>query len=201
MTDSQGIGGGKLAVAPASDSTTKEPIGYEVAAAGIDAFAEFEHQYLREYVGLADQKAGIAVAVYAALLTFLVDHIPSNFMDADAPWTVALTLAALVLLLAAAILALLVVIPRLGSDGRSIIYFGDVSQRTNSKDYLREVTSKANGQINAAIIEHCHVLAGICSKKYRMLRKSIVCGSFGFLFLTISIYWLQAIKVTAAPAP
>lgn len=166
---------------------------------GLKQFAEFEHQYLRDYISLADQKAGIALTVYAAVLTFLVQSIPAgSFNDGALSVADAVALAAFGFLLTAVGFALAVVTPRLASHGTSLIFFADVADRSSRAAYAQEVASKTEQQLTNEVVEHCHALAGICAAKYGHLRRSLSCGAAGFVLFLVALYLLSVPVPTAS---
>lgn len=144
---------------------------------------QFIHNYLREYIALADQKAAFIFAACSALLGYLVSR------EALAPLTIHLSawqvqnwlgFIAVCTLATSAILAMIVVLPRLRSlPMRGVIFWGDILNST-AGTYAKNVLCLHPDASDHEILLHCHTLARICQSKYRFLSASMWIGFFAF---------------------
>jgi hypothetical protein len=137
--------------------------------------------------------------LYAAVLTFLVESVPAgSFTDGWLSGADAVELAAFGLLITAVGFALAVVTPRLASHGTSLIFFGDVADRSSHAAYAQEVAAKTEQQLTNEVVEHCHALAGTCTAKYGYLRRSLSCGAAGFVLFLVALYLISVPVPTAS---
>jgi hypothetical protein len=151
-------------------------------------FPEFIHQYLREYIALADQKAAFAFAAVTATLAYLASQNAFQLigLGPSAPvwsWRAFTGLPAAAALVASACSAIAVVAPRLKRNDRvspGTIFWEDIVSYANSREYSSAVESLTKLQAAEQVRLHCFTLAQICSRKYRILNRSIWIGVGGF---------------------
>lgn len=145
-------------------------------------FADEVHQYVREYIRNADQKAAFFFASATALLAFLHSReTAARWLRAPAGWSLGDTLAfvAMVGLALAAAVLLAVVFPRLRGSKRGIIYFGGIAEYDTSAEYADDVSRRALPDFVRAKLQHGHELANVCRRKYRTLVAGLWIGSVG----------------------
>jgi hypothetical protein len=156
-------------------------------------FSEDVHDYLREYIRNADQKATFFFAAFTALLAFL------NTQNVTARWLKDVRLWSLVdglgflsmsgLALGAAIL-LSVVLPRFKGSRRGLIFFRAIAEYESSAEYAADVLTYTGDEIVRRKLLHCHDLSNICTAKYRTLIVGFWVGAVGvvtaLLFLLLA---------------
>jgi hypothetical protein len=135
-------------------------------------------------VVLADRKAGILFTLLSGALLFLFTRVP----DAVWPFDLAAMLWFVVVgvLLTASVLAFLVVLPRLRTDGAADpLFWGTVARHTHSGAYLAEICDTEPAALARAKALHGYQLSCICARKFRLLRVALLCAAAGLvLFLT-----------------
>lgn len=143
----------------------------------------FIHQYLRDFITFADQKAAFTFAASAALLAYLESQgVTSSFAKPVASWQVGDWIggAAFVLLASCALLAAGVVVPRLkGQSATGSIYWEEIRSHVDHDSYVKAVEGMSRVAARGEVLRHCFVLAGICSAKYKMLDWSLRIGVVG----------------------
>ena len=145
-------------------------------------FAEETHQYIREYIRLADQKAAFFLGFSAALLSFLYSvNVSQRWLKSPTLWSWVDLVAflAMVGLALAAILSFAVVIPRLKKSNRGIIFWDSIAQFSSSLQYLERVHRATPEELVRTKLEHCFDLARVCQRKYRLLGLSVWLGAVG----------------------
>lgn len=136
-------------------------------------FAEETHQYVREYIRLADQKATFFFAGSTALLAYLYKVGLTNvWFIIPSYWKLLNVLAFLATtsLVLCAVACLATVMPRLRGTKRGIIFFAAISEYENSSEYASEVMKKNLPELCEAKLKHTHDLSAICKQKYGSLR-------------------------------
>lgn len=136
-------------------------------------FAEETHQYVIEYIRLADRKAIFFFAGSTALLAYLQRLGLSNaWLVSLSSWRLLQVLAflATVGLILCAIACITVVIPRLGGSGTGIIFFHSVAKYKNATDYATVVSQKTAQELCEEKLKHTYDLAAVCDRKYGALK-------------------------------
>jgi len=181
MTTSTDAGEADLARDTAPSAVRPDPPAIRATDAHLK-LAEELHQYVREYVRNADQKAAFFFAAATAGLTYLLTH------HVALPWfrrplspTVTDLVGALATagLAASAALLLSVVFPRLGSSGPGPIFFYDIAGHRRAEDYAATVIGVEPTDIAATKLRHVYDLARVCRAKYRTLRAGFWAGTVG----------------------
>ncbi len=145
-------------------------------------FAEQVHQYIREYIRFADQKAGFFFAVYTALLAFLYrNEVSARWMKPVMNWNIIDTLGFIAMagLSVSALLCAYVVIPRLAGSRRGYMFFEAIAEYPSARDYSDDIATKTAASLAQIKSEHCYDLAKVCRSKYKMLRVALWAGSIG----------------------
>ncbi len=151
-------------------------------------FSKFVHEYIREYISLADQKAAFFFAASTALLAFLhneriSDHWLKPFQTWN--WLDVIAMSAMLALAFAALLSLAVIIPRTGGPKTGFIFWEAIADRKNAQQYAEEVSGLSNDKIVESKAEHCFVIAAICRRKYKLLRRALWAGVLGIYLLVV----------------
>jgi hypothetical protein len=162
------------------------------APAATTKFAGESHEYIREYIRNADQKAIFYFSVCSALLAF--EHTQNwarHWIRPPSSWSAMdlVTCASMIGLAVAAACFLYVVIPRLGGSPRGLIFFKSVATYTNAEEYVSDVVKRSEADLMAEKLRHCYELAKIASEKYTVLAVGLRIGSVAILcslFLLVS---------------
>jgi len=144
--------------------------------------AEEEHQYLREYIRNADQKAVFFFTVFSGLLAFLYSHqVSSRWLKSLSSWNMLDFVAFLSMtgLALSAALFLWVVIPRLKGSTRGLIFFRAIATYENSDEYVADMLRSSPVDLIRAKLKHCYELAKVCNAKYNKLLWGLYVGVIG----------------------
>lgn len=159
---------GKAVIPAAPPPDTNQPGSTVSTAADWQAkFAEELHQYVREYIRNADQKAAFFFAGATSLLAFLYSKGASGRWHTF-DWKFLDTLAFLTMafLVAGDFFLLWVVRPRLKGSKRGIFFYGAIAEFESARDFRDEVSSKTLGDTVQVKLSHSWELAKICDAKY-----------------------------------
>lgn len=183
-------------VAEASDATQPTTVGSVGVRTDIDSkgeFTAFAHQYIREYINLADQKATFFFTGATALLAFLYNkNVSARWLKPVMQWNILDTIAfvAMAALAVGAFLALLVIIPRTPGSRRGFLFWEAIAEYETGRQYSDDLWLLSGPSLVQVKAEHCYDLAAVCRRKYRMLRCALWTGAVGlagalfvFLFL------------------
>ena len=158
-----------------------------------ERFTEAAHQYVREYIRLADQKAAFLFTGATALLAFLYKNdVSARWLKPVMQWNILDTVAfmAMTALALGVLFALLVVIPRTAGSRRGFLFWEAIAEYDSGRQYSDELRLLSAATLTQVKAEHCFELARVCRTKYRFLRAAIWTGAVGlaasllvFLFL------------------
>ncbi|NTZ08624.1 Pycsar system effector family protein [Burkholderia metallica] len=174
-----------------SDAKTQPPT--ETANPITYKFAAESHDYMREYIRNADQKAVFYFTICSALLAF--EHTQSwslRWTKFPTTWgivdlTTFVSMAGLALSAAA---FLLVVLPRLGGSPRGLIFFRSVANYESSNDYISDVVKRSESDLASEKLRHCYELSKIASSKYIWIGYGLRIGAVALLcslFLLVAV--------------
>jgi hypothetical protein len=156
-------------------------------------FSEDVHNYLREYIRNADQKATFFFAVLTALLAFLnTQNVPARWLKDVRLWTFVdgLGFISMTGLALGAVILLWVVLPRLKGSRRGLIFFHAIAEYESSTEYATDVLTNSGDEIVRRKLQHCHDLSNVCTAKYRVLIIGFWVGAVGvataLLFLLLA---------------
>lgn len=143
-------------------------------------FAEATHQYIRDFIKLADQKAAFFFAGATALLAFLYrNNVSSRWLKPVMEWNIIDTSAflAMVALAIGAIITMLVLVPNTGGSRRGFIFWEAIAEHGTGRNYADELSVLSPASLFQVKAEHCHDLAKVCRTKYKLLRWGLcICG-------------------------
>ncbi|MFS2150659.1 Pycsar system effector family protein [Rhizobium sp. Rhizsp42] len=143
------------------------------------AFAEFQEEYVRNYITLADTKAAWAFTIGSGVLAYLLGNDTVQAVLVKPEWTAffVLTLTTVLLLSLSAVFSFMVVAPRLMSaSGEGIVFFGAVAKHFDAVSYIKDVASHSASELAEVRLKHCFDVSRVCAKKYDSLRKAIWFG-------------------------
>lgn len=156
-------------------------------------FSEELHNYLREYIRNADQKAAFFFAGATAMLAFLHSHQgTAHWLKDIRTWSLidGLSFVAMLALALSACALLSVVFPRLKGSKRGLIFFSAIAEHDSGREYASEVLRRSTDELVNAKLQHAYDLSKVCTAKYRMLHVGFWIGSVGLvsalLFLLLS---------------
>jgi hypothetical protein len=179
-----------------ADKSAPAPVGV-VSTADIATRAKFVdgvHDYIRDNIRLADQKATFFFTGATALLAFLYRNDVSKrwlkpVSDLRLPDIIAFL--AMAGLAAGSFLALLVVIPRTKGSRRGYIFWEAIMEFPTGRHYADDLSSLSAPTLVQMKAEHCRELAKVCQSKYDFLRYAwwvcavgLAASLIVFLFLT-----------------
>ena len=145
-------------------------------------FSQDIHDYLRELIRLADQKAAFFFTGGTALLAFLdKDGLASSWVKPFQQWNWAEAIASLAVasLILSVLLAVWVVIPRTSGSRHGHIFWEAIVKHQSGREYADSVLTLSGPDLTSARAEHCFELALVCKRKYTTLRWSLVAGGVG----------------------
>lgn len=156
----------------------------EDVAADPDAridFTTFHEGYVRHYIALADQKAGVAFSLSGALLAFLFSRpsFSEGLLTPDLTSGFVVRATAVGLLLGCIAAAVFVITPRTTGSSERLVFFGKVAEFKDADAYLSYFSAQAERDLLEARVRHCYDISKICARKYTTLRKSIGLGLLG----------------------
>ena len=156
-----------------------EPLGDATAR---DRFAQRAHEYVREYIRIADQKAAFVFTAATALLAFQYKTgVSARWLRPVMQWNV-LDVAAFVAmtgLAVGALLALWVVVPRTHGSRRGFLFWEAIAEYHNAREYADELRLLSGASLSLITSEHCFDLARVCRKKYSVLGAAIWAAAVG----------------------
>lgn len=146
------------------------------------------HSYINEYIRLSDAKAGIVLTYCSALLGVFFSADLQRAFVARQPsqwgWCGAVCLAAFILLLAAALLAVSSVWPRLSRGNRpSLIFWDGILLHQGPPAFSKAFEDLSWSGLAQELAHHVYTLSSICSRKYKWVRLSMLAGSIGSLLI------------------
>lgn len=197
--DHQSMSGSQLGTTPISAAPLTSRPSTEDAPAGIAPqesivqdqkkeqelrlkFSEETHQYVREYIRLADQKATFFFAGATALLAYVNKlGMVNKWLVSPKAWNLVDMLAflATVGLIISAVACLATVIPRLNGSKRGLIFFAAIREYESAPDYASEVMKQSSSALCEAKLKHIYELSIVCKEKYNILRWGQWFGAVG----------------------
>jgi len=145
-------------------------------------FAEETHQYVRDYIKQADQKAAFFFAGSTALIAFLYKatliqlwvKIPTQWGFIDM-----LSFVTALGLVISAFAFLVAVFPKLKGSKRGYVFFGAISEFESGKEYAHEVLQQDVVDLISAKLCHVHGLSVICGQKFYAIKVGQWSGMIG----------------------
>ena len=128
-------------------------------------FVDEIHQYIRQQIINADQKAVFFFGATTALLGFMHKLGASErWLKSIQEWSLldTVTFVGMVSFATAAITALLVVVPRLPGSKRGLVYFNAVAEHESAAEYAELLLGQAGKALITEKAKHCHTLARVC---------------------------------------
>lgn len=158
--------------------------------------AEEEHQYLREYIRNADQKAIFFFTICSGLLAFMnLQHASSRWLKLPTSWSLLDFAAFLSMsgLAVGAIMFLWVVVPRLKGSMKGLIFFNSVAEYESGDAYMADILRATGEDLMRAKLKHCYELAKICKAKYSKLVCGLYIGAIAYVSTLTFLLFTQGI--------
>lgn len=146
-------------------------------------FGEFAHQQVREYIQLADQKAGFLFAAASVMLGYLHEQEASSlWWKSPFGWGFggALAFVAMLGLAVAIFLAAATVYPRTPGASDGLLFWSAIARRSSAAAYLDDVRRTSKPSLTETCLRHTHELATVCAAKYRSLGRAFRAAAVGF---------------------
>jgi hypothetical protein len=148
-------------------------------------FGEEVHQYIREYIRNADQKAASFFAAATAILALLSQRNTAvHWLKPVLSWRFldGVAFLAMVGLAVSACVFLIVIFPRVKGSRRGILFFNAIAEHISGRDYAEEVLRQSVTDLTHAKLQHAYDLARICRTKYFVLHVGFWIGSVSTVF-------------------
>lgn len=142
-------------------------------------FADFQEEYVRNYISMADTKAAWTFTIASGILVYLIGtyKIKDALLAPVLSWSYASLIISVLLLVVSAFFSFRVVAPRLASkSGEGIVFFGSVAAKDDAASYVSEVAAHGPAEITEARLKHCFDISRVCDGKYASLKKAIWFG-------------------------
>lgn len=161
------------------------PSGEPAGAGASVSFAVATRGFLQGQISLADSKAGVVLTLSIMVVAYVVRSGGGpGWKGPLATWgpDAVLALGATLLLGVAVIGALAVVVPRYAAGHpEGYVFWRAVLARPTPGAYADEVLGLTEEELERALLEDCHRLSSICSRKFRVLRWTMWTASLGLL--------------------
>ena len=153
-------------------------------------FSEDTHQYVREYIRLADQKATFFFAGGTTLLAYLNgDGFVNRWLTSPKDWDLigVISFFATIGLIGSILACLWTVIPRLNGSKRGNIFFFAIREHESSQAYADQLKKLSIAELCEEKQKHIYDLSGVCRSKYNVLRWGQWLGALGVLATLVLI--------------
>jgi len=145
-------------------------------------FAEAIHQYVRDYIRQADQKAAFFFAGATALIAFLYkSNLVHLWLKPSAQWLFGdvVSFIATTALAVSALASAAAILPRLRGSKRGIVFFSAIAECQSTDEYLSEVRKRSTEELLDDKLSHVHELARVCHAKYSVLKVGLWSAAVG----------------------
>lgn len=135
-------------------------------------FAEETHQYVRDYIRQADQKAIFLFAGASSLLAYLNSlSITSQWISNPKIWGIVevLSFVTTFSLIAGCAFCAGTVMPRLNGPKRGLIFFNAICEYQSATEYAGDAISRRLTQLCDEKYKHIFDLSSVCREKYKSL--------------------------------
>lgn len=156
-------------------------------------FGEETHQYVRDYIKQADQKAAFFFAGATALIAYLNSlGFISLWIISPKAWGIThiLSFASTMGLVIGSLFCALTIMPRLSGTKRGVIFFNAVREYGSAPEYSEDMLSRTIGQLCDAKYRHIYELSTVCRQKYTSITYGFRFGLAG----VVSTFMLLVLK-------
>jgi hypothetical protein len=151
-------------------------------------FAKSTHDYMQEYIRLADQKSAFVFGASTAGVAFLYQSSkPQAWLSVPGNWRVnnLLALSAMIALACAGALAISVVKPRRKGPRFGLIFWDAVVERSSGNEYATNVLESSGNELLTEYLRHTYDLAKVCRAKYDWLHYSFLTFLIGLVLAAV----------------
>jgi hypothetical protein len=190
----------RAAALPATASAPTPASGPQGSSAYLRTLTGETHNYVSQYIAVADQKAVFIAATAAALLAFLYQSgAGAQWLKEPKTWSVVsvVALVAMATLSVATVWAVWVVKPRLLHGGQDPVSFPGIALYPSPKEYLEDLLVQSDDDLMVQKLQHTHALATICRSKHQALARIVVIETVGFA--ASALYFLLSKPAGGAP--
>lgn len=158
------------------------------------SFCEFTHEYLRQYIELADQKAAFLFAITSAISGYIITSKVSPFVNSinwhlPFNWPLIAGKTSVFLFLISALSCIWAVLPRLKRNEKPGLIFWEEIVAVDSADKYAKMVGNHNDQsMSYEIAAHAHTLAGVCNRKYLCLKVGMYTAFAGLLLFAFYLW-------------
>lgn len=158
------------------------------------SLSEFIHQYLRQYISLADQKAAFIFTISSAIVAYTTT---SSFSPFKAPCICPITFhiacgyISILLFILSALASVAVVFPRLSQitqQHKGLIFWEEIRNFSSAEEYSAKFIKLTKQDTLKEISTHSYILAGICKNKYFALNGAMYLAAGAFIFWLLYLY-------------
>lgn len=145
-------------------------------------FAEETHEYIRDYIRQADQKAAFFFAGTTALIAFLYkSNLMHRWLKSPLQWLFldVVSFVATIALAMSALASAYAILPRLRGSKRGIVFFSAISECQSPHEYLSEVLKKSVEELVDEKLSHVHEIARVCHAKFNVLKVGLWSAAVG----------------------
>lgn len=151
-------------------------------------FADQTHQYIREYIQAADQKAAFFFAAFGVIVAY------SNSIGVLDAWVVNIStwgpsefiiFIHAALILNAALCCLWVVKPRLSGSKKGIIFFKSIAEYESADGFVTEFSESQISKLLVEKLQHTYEISKVCRDKYAVLGIGLWTGGIGTSLLML----------------
>jgi hypothetical protein len=169
-----------------------------------DGFFWHTHSYLNEQIRFVDTKSAYVAALATGLIGALYTaHVPDHFMkNSISTWTWAgwAAVTAFVTMIAAILMALISIAPRLRSRQLlTYIYWGGIAAHRSHEAFYKQFQSEPMDSLSEHLGQDVYILATICRDKCAWLRRALFVGIAGGLLACVVLLW-AAVTIQTIPA-
>jgi len=143
------------------------------------SFSTHVHQYLTNYVTVADAKASGLLIINLAIISLLIESQP--FINMILCWI------SIIGYSISSLISIWVIFPRLPSERNGLIFWEDIFSRKTSEQYTQEFSSIDTKRIISECAEENWHISSVLHKKYKIISYGIV------VFILSSILGLLSI--------
>lgn len=154
------------------------PAGY------LSSFIDGVHQYVREFIALADQKAAFLFVASSTMLVYLYSqNVLELWWIPVGQWRFVsyIAFAATVSLFGGALCAVAVVWPRLKGAKEGFIFWKAIIRHPSRDDYVAKLLRLSDEALVENKAGHLYEIAAVCNRKYRWVNLSIWLSGSGLL--------------------
>lgn len=147
-------------------------------------FGEDTHQYIRDYINQADQKAAFYFAGGGALFAYLHTlGITSEWLANPISWGLVqlLSFIATIGILSGCTFFLLTIMPRLRGQKKGIIFFNAIQEYSSASEYTEDLLNLKTSDLCNSKFKHIYELSSVCRKKYASITWGFRIGVTGVL--------------------